>query len=163
MKNRIPATLRNALPGDLEMKRRGRGEDSVLVNANDNIACTKWFDNKPVVLLSTIYGNEPQDECRHWCKTQREYITIKRPMVIKMYNSNMGGVDMADRMLAVCPSRARTKKWTILFISHMIDLAALNSWNQYRNTQTQLGTATKKKIIEAMENGIGGIHIGKYP
>lgn len=144
MKNRIPAALRNALPGDLEMKRRGRGEDSVLVNANDSIACTKWFDNKPVVLLSTMYGNEPLDECRRWCKTLREYITIKRPMVIKMYNSKMGGVDMADRMLAVCPSRARTKKWTIRFISHMIDLAASNSWIQYRNTETQKGTATKK-------------------
>lgn len=49
------------------------------------------------------------------------------------YFTSAEGVDSADRMFAVCPSRARTKKWTMRFISHMLDLAASNAWILYNN------------------------------
>lgn len=104
MKNRIPLTLRNELQDDREMK-RGRGCNSVLVNSSDTVAVTKWFDNKPVVLLSTAYGIDPQDVCVRWCKKNKRYIGIQRPVVVKINNSKMGDVDLADRMLVVCPSR----------------------------------------------------------
>ncbi|KAG5864273.1 hypothetical protein JTB14_021248 [Gonioctena quinquepunctata] len=63
--------------------------------------------------------------------------------LLKNYNQFMGGVDLADRMLAVCPSRSRTRKWTIRFISHMLDLAVCNSWFQYRETQIEKKIPTK--------------------
>lgn len=73
MKNRIPPTLRNELPDDREMKKRGRGCSSVFVNSSDTVAVTKWFDNKPVVLLSTAYGSDPQDVCQMVQKEQALY------------------------------------------------------------------------------------------
>lgn len=118
MRNRIPVTLRNVLPDDAEMKRQGRGVNSVFVTVDSSIACSKWFDNKPVVLMSSIYGSEPQNECRRWSKAQREDITIQRLMVIKMYDSNMGGVDTADRMLDVCSLGWVKKIIFVLFFSN---------------------------------------------
>lgn len=144
MKNRIPPALKEVLPDDKEMKRCGRGSTSVFVNNDDTVAVTKWCDNKPVTLMSTIYGSDPKDQCRRWCKTQKQYINVERPLVVRMYNSKMGDVDLADRMLAVCPSRARTKKWTIRINSHMLDLSASNAWIQFRNDKLEQQIPLKK-------------------
>lgn len=144
MKSRIPKPLQEVLPEDKELKKKGRGSNSVYVNSDSSVAVTKWFDNKAVVLMSTIYASNPEDECRRWCKKEKRFVMVKRPMVVKLYNSKMGGVDLADRMLAVCPSRARTTKWTVRFIAHMFDLATSNAWIQYRKTERERGVPLKK-------------------
>lgn len=74
----------------------------------------------------------------------------------------MGGVDLADRLLAVCPNRYRTKKWTQRFISHMLDMAVCNSWLQFKKDQIKLNTPRRKTDqlrtykIELGEALIGG-------
>lgn len=107
-----------------------------------------WLDNKPVLMLSTSYSDKNNDECERWSKQKKLYERVKRPEVIKLYNQNMGGVDLTDRMLSVCPSRNRTRKWTIRVISHLFDLAVVNSWLQYRETELRKGK--RKSHIEQM-------------
>ena len=36
---------------------------------------------------------EPKDTCRRWDSSEKKYVEIKRPAVIKEYNKYMGGVD----------------------------------------------------------------------
>lgn len=60
-------------------------------------------------------------------KKDKQYKHGVRPEVIKQYNSKLGGVDMADRLISVCPATSRTKKCPVWIISHMIDLVFLNS------------------------------------
>ncbi|KAK9692915.1 Transposase IS4 [Popillia japonica] len=69
---------------------------------------------------------------------------VHRPVAVKAYNQFMGGVDLADRMLFVCPARARTRKWTIKFICHMIGLAVSNAWLLHKKTQIEKGTPKNK-------------------
>lgn len=145
MKNRIPRAVRSTLKEDKVLKREGRGSSQVLVRDDEKISITKWYDNKPVVMMSSIEAKEVTDFCQRWCKSQKRYVTVERPRVIREYNSNMGGVDLADRLLAVCPNRYRTKKWTQRFFSHMLDLAVSNSWIQFKNDQIRKDIPIKKR------------------
>ncbi|KAL3283602.1 hypothetical protein HHI36_006740, partial [Cryptolaemus montrouzieri] len=62
----------------------------------------------------------------------------------------MGGVDLANRILCVCPSRNRIKKWTIRVISHLFDLVVVNAWLQYRMVEIEKGTP-KRSIVQMRE------------
>lgn len=59
----------------------------------------------------------------------------------------MGGVDLADRLLAVCPNRYKTNKWTQRFLSHMIDLAVSNCWLIFKKDEIKKGVPVKKMLM----------------
>ncbi|KAG5877031.1 hypothetical protein JTB14_005253 [Gonioctena quinquepunctata] len=141
IQNRIP---RNCIfsPEKLFVK-NPRGTTETKVRGDGIITIHRWLDNKPVTILSTCHAAKNPDQCRRWSKRKKEYEMVSRPEVIRNYNQFMGGVDLADRMLAGCPSRSRTRKCTIRFISHMLDLAVCNSWFQYRETQIEKKIPTK--------------------
>lgn len=144
MANRIPRHI--SLMSDKELMAKGRGTTFTLVREDGKLAITKWQDNKPVHLLSSCYAAEKTDTCQRWSKKKKVYETVTRPEVVKEYNLSMGGVDLADRMLSDCPSRARTKKWTVRVIFHMFDLAITNSWFVYRQECVRNGVARKNTM-----------------
>lgn len=142
MKNRIPRSARSVLTDDKAMKKKPRGSWHIAVNKAKKLVLTKWLDSK-AHNISVIHTDQNVDECQRWSKSQRKYISVPRPEVVKLYNRNMGGVDVADRMLSYCPYRYRTKKWTQRVISHFIDLAVSNSWILYRHDKKQEGVDLK--------------------
>lgn len=148
MKNRIPKYCN--LCDDKVFMKKPRGSTEVKCRADGKLAITKWLDNKPVVMISSCFSDVACDTCRRWNKRLKEYQTVRRPEVIKNYNSFMGGVDLTDRLLAVCPERSRTKKWTIRFIFHMMDLAVSNAWLLHRDHQRSKGIVPHK-IVQLRE------------
>lgn len=46
-------TWKEHLPDDKILKKQTRGSTSFTVSEDGQMACTKWLDNKPVVMLST--------------------------------------------------------------------------------------------------------------
>lgn len=97
----------------------------------------KWFDNKPILMASSVFGKEPEDECRRWAKKDRHHVAVRRPAVIAKYNKYMGGVDMCDRMISYHKMETRTRRWNFRVISHFIDLALSNCWIQHRVERPQ--------------------------
>ncbi|CAG4958182.1 unnamed protein product [Colias eurytheme] len=150
MKNRVPKEVINKIDDDKTLMRKGRGSCDVLVRNDGEVAFTKWMDNKSVLLLSTIHAAENFDDCRRYNRSTKQYLFVSRPEVIKEYNSNMGGVDLTDRLIAVCPSRARTRKWTVRFISHCLDLSITNSWIKFKQEQIEKGIR-RHKIVQLRE------------
>lgn len=96
-------------------------------------------------MCSTAFGVNPEDTCKRWCKKENKYVDVSRLAMIKNYNDKMGGVDLADRMLALYAQRSRTNRWTLRTILHISDLACVNGWLQYRVDKTTMGLPKKKK------------------
>ena len=59
----------------------------------------KWYDNKPVHLISFYSGVEPRDKCNRWSVALKQRVEIDRPPIEKDYNRYMGGVDLWDMMI----------------------------------------------------------------
>ena len=85
-----------------QVKRLKRG-DSLFRQSSNVIRCT-WKDKKTVHLLSTI----PEDleigqvERRFRSEGQWQTKNFTQPKLIKLYNSNMGGVDLSDQRITTC-------------------------------------------------------------
>lgn len=85
----------------------------------------KRFDNKPA-LMSVVQATQPEDTCQRWDKKLKPHVTISPPSIVCEYNSQMGEVDVVDRMMSV-----RTKKWTLRMLMSFTDLALATSCMWY--------------------------------
>jgi hypothetical protein len=64
------------LKNDKIMKNKGRGSHDYLTDANSNIIFLKWFDNKPVHLISSYVGVEPMDMVKRWSVKDKKHIQV---------------------------------------------------------------------------------------
>uniref|UniRef100_A0A3B4TJH0 PiggyBac transposable element-derived protein 3-like n=1 Tax=Seriola dumerili TaxID=41447 RepID=A0A3B4TJH0_SERDU len=131
MKNRL-AGANHKLPSDKAMKSAGRGTSSEVSAEDGKLCVVKWYDNKPVLMMSVVHGTQPEDTCQRWDKKLKQYVTVSRPSIVREYNTKMGGVDLMDRMISYYRMSTRTKKWTMRMVMHFTDLALANSWLLYR-------------------------------
>lgn len=141
MGNRIPTNT--DLPEKNLFKKNDRGTFVSSVRDDNLIALCYWLDNNVVTMISSYESEQPFNEVKRWSKKEKKFIKVPQPKVIQSYNQNMGGIDLADRMLAYCPCRARTKKWTLRCIMHFIDLALTNAWLQFRAVKKEQKTPSK--------------------
>ncbi|XP_049453042.1 piggyBac transposable element-derived protein 3 [Epinephelus fuscoguttatus] len=148
MKNRVAAAVQKLLT-DKTMKNAGRGTSSEVSTEDGKLCVVKWYDNKPVLMMSVVHGTQ-QDTCQRWDKKLKQYVSVSRPCIVREYNLKMGGVDLVDRMISYYRMSARTKKWTMRMLMHFTDLALANSWILYRKDLTTCG-APKKSVMQFLE------------
>lgn len=64
MKNNIPKMVN--LVSDKILMKKPRGTTIQYVREDKKVCLIKWFDNKPIHLLSTECGKNPIDVCKRW-------------------------------------------------------------------------------------------------
>lgn len=60
------------------------------------------------------------------------------PQIVKHYNSHLGGVDLADMLIAIYRTNMKTHQWYLNIFSQLLDVCVNNAWLQYRKDCVEL-------------------------
>lgn len=94
-----------------------------------SLMAMKFYDRKPVALLSSVCTSTPVNTGKIDPRTQEPVI---KPECIAEYNTHMGGVDRSDQMVSYTTMQHRTVKWWKRVFFHVLSLATLNSYLVYK-------------------------------
>ncbi|KAI4466255.1 popeye domain containing protein [Holotrichia oblita] len=78
MKSRIPKKVK--FISENKMKHSGHGTYQQMVSEDSKVVAVKWFDTRPVYLLSSVEDFNPETKCRRWSKPHSEYIEVFKPL-----------------------------------------------------------------------------------
>lgn len=153
------------LKSENELKKMGRGSSDFSVSENNEIVAVRWYDNKCVNMASNFIGIDPEDEVRRWDRKKNEYVMVKRPAIIRMYNASMGGVDKSDFLIALYRTFIRSRKWTLRVIFHYFNLAVCNAWLEYQSDLHKNGVQKKGRmdLLHFTMSIVEGLAFAGYP
>ena len=131
------------------IQKKGRGSVDYRTDYNSGIILVKWVDNSVVQLASNFVGVQPMGQIERWVKSTKERKNIDCPSIVLMYNKSMGGVDLADMLIALYRMETKTTRWYVKLFWHLVDIAKVNSWLLYRRHQEQF--SIKKKNVKGLK------------
>ena len=111
---------RKGLPKAVVAKTVKLKKGETVFRRKGNILCLKWFDKRPVSLISSIH-----QAVELQVKTNFVGQPIIKPHLIHDYNLKMGGVDHSDNFLSHYQT-LKSIKWYRKLILHLINMATLN-------------------------------------
>ena len=136
-----------SLKTDEGLKKLGRGADDYRTEAGTSITALKWYDNKPVYIVSSYKGRHPVEKVKRWSVAERRYVEIPRPEMVKEYNCHMGGVDLQDMLVALYRTNIGVKRYYLRIVFHLLDMCVVNAWLLYRRHCLQRGIAKCKTLL----------------
>jgi len=136
---RIPG-IQKSKTQEKDLIKKGRGTYEEMRSTGNPIEVTyvKWFDNKIVNIVSTFAKSRPLSVVPRFDYKQGKTIDVQCPNIIKLYNTSMGGVDLADCLIELYRINIRSKKYYFRLIFHMIDMVVVNSWLLYKRDAINL-------------------------
>ena len=134
------------LESDKFLLKKGRGSYDYKVDNFKGIAVVKWADTKCVTLASSYVSYNPVVQVKRYCKHQKKKVYVDCPHIIKQYNVHMGGVDLADMLIALYKTPYRSKRWYLGIFSQLIDISVNNAWLLYRRDLDARGIKKDDKL-----------------
>lgn len=116
------------LPSDNQMKKKQRGYSTRVVCNTNKLAVVKRYDNKVVTLISSYIDSQPIETIKRFSKESRTKADVPCPQVVKQYNKNMGGVDLADMLISLYRTPFKSRRWYLGIFSQLIDMCINNAW-----------------------------------
>nr|CAH7712594.1 unnamed protein product [Callosobruchus chinensis] len=126
--------LRNCtLENDKSLLQKGRGSYDYMNDNNIGIAVVRWADTKCVTLASSFVSYSPVVSVKRYSKEEKKKVDVDCPQIIKQYNTHMGGVDLADMLIALYKVPLKSKRWYLGIFGQLIDICANNAWLLYQS------------------------------
>nr|CAH7752009.1 unnamed protein product [Callosobruchus chinensis] len=120
--------LRNCtLENDKSLLQKGRGSYDYMNDNNIGIAVVRWADTKCVTLASSFVSYSPVVSVKRYSKEEKKKVDVDCPQIIKQYNTHMGGVDLADMLIALYKVPLKSKRWYLGIFGQLIDICANNA------------------------------------
>ena len=104
------------------------------------------FPPLPVHIESNFVGVHPVGSVERWCSNEKARKELICPRIVIFSNKGMGGVDLADMLIALYWIAVETKGWYLKMSWHWVDIAKVSAWLFYRRHCDQLGIAKKNQI-----------------
>ena len=120
----VPAEMRKSL---------ARGE--VVTAKTGPLLALKWMDKRAVTMLSSIHDDTLVAKQRRSRAAQGGTEEVRKPKMVEEYNQYMGGVAKADQLLSYYGFPHRTVKWCRRAFFHLLDLAVVQSYTLYHQSQ----------------------------
>jgi hypothetical protein len=128
-----PAQLKNIATFNRTM---ARGETKETQSASGKVHCFVWKDNRCVSMIDTI--TNPQAAATTVSRRNKDGTTgnVSCPEAIKLYNTFMGGVDLADQKRKSYSCSRKSRKWwhRLFFFSLIPALSTLTYWQVKHRT-----------------------------
>lgn len=116
------------LLSDKALKKKGRGAYCQATCNKQKVAIVKWHDNKPVTLVSSYVDAHPVETVKRFQKESNDRVNVPCPQIVKHYNRHMGGVDLADMLIALYRTGIKAHRWYLNIFSQILDIAINNGW-----------------------------------
>ncbi|CAH0730745.1 unnamed protein product, partial [Brenthis ino] len=136
------------LKSDKDLKSLGRGSFSQTVCNKTKLSLLKWNDNKCVILASSYADAYPTTKVKRYCKINKRKIDVDYPNIVKHYNAHMGGVDLADMLIALYRTEMKSRRWYLSIFSQLLDICVNNAWLMYRRDSTRKRIKKVKTLKE---------------
>ena len=81
-----------------------------------------------------------------WFAKKKEVVSVPYPIMVHMYNKHMGGVDLADMLMALYRINVKKRKWYRHLVYYSIGVAVTNGWLLYRRDCEAVGIPKKKQL-----------------
>jgi hypothetical protein len=111
----------------LDKKGRESYEELVCKQSNCEISYVKWHDNKIVNIVSNFARASPVTTVERYDKKTGKVVDVTCPDIIQKYYKCMGGVDLADGLIALYRISLRYKKFYMRLVFHMFDMSIKHS------------------------------------
>eukprot|EP00795_Rhopilema_esculentum_P009567 gene9567-17318_t len=134
------------LKSEKELKKEGRGSLDGAVDFNSGVTVVRWYDNRAVQLASNYAFIDPLDIVRRFSKSERQFVNVPRPLVVKLYNADMGGVDLFDMFRALYSLDHKSKRWYMKIFFWILATSAINGWLMYRRHCKHFGVPRKEQM-----------------
>ena len=72
------------------------------------ITTVKFYENRLVHLISTFANTQTVDSVEQYYKNKK--VSIQQPNIVKIYNQNLGGADLADSLIELYRIQIKSKK-----------------------------------------------------
>ena len=105
------------------------------VDLKNGLLALQWRDKRVVNMISTIHNSDNVIKKRRTRQARDGQEDIRKPKMIDEYNKYMGGVDKSDQFLSYYGFNHRTVKWWKRAAFHLLDLAVVNSYILYQQSE----------------------------